>query len=403
MSSLTHLRGRIAAIGGVIVLLLVAGVWITLTHASAQSSGHANSASGKPGAHSSSQAAAVPLQLVSSTPASDSAGVSGATDVKIQFSAPLAATSPLPRIKPHVAGSWQGAGTTTLEFVPSVGFDQLTRVKVIIPGGQDGVRSAHGALLAATVKLQFKTGQYQTARLAELLAQLGYLPLTWTASAGQTVPAASDSAGQLAAAYSPPQGSYTWQSGYPSELQSFWQNGDSDSLMLKGAVMAFEANQGLAVDGIAGPEVWSALLEAVAKGQDNPNGYTYALASEGNPETLTVWHDGSIIMTSLANTGIAAAPTTLGTAPVYLKYYYQVMKGTNPDGSKYSDPVYYVSYFRAGEAVHYFDRASYGFPQSLGCVELPWSSAKFIWKYLTYGTLVTVAPGSQTPSTSPSA
>jgi hypothetical protein len=402
LSSLTHLRGRIAAIGGVIALLLVAGVWITLTHASAQSSGagHTDSAGSKPGAHS-SQAAAVPLQLVSETPASNSAGVSGVTDIKIQFSTPLAASSPLPRIKPHVAGNWQGAGTSTLEFVPSVGFDQLTRVKVTIPGGADGVRSAHGALLAKSVKLEFKTGQYQSARLAELLAQLGYLPLTWTASSGASVPAASDSAGQLAAAYSPPQGSFTWQSGYPSELQSFWQNGDSDSLMLKGAVMAFEANQGLAVDGIAGPEVWSALLQAVAKGQDNPNGYTYALASEGNPETLTVWHDGSIIMTSLANTGIAAAPTTLGTAPVYLKYYYQVMKGTNPDGSKYADPVYYVSYFRAGEAVHYFPRGSYGFPQSLGCVELPWSSAKFIWKYLTYGTLVTVAPGSQTPSTSP--
>jgi hypothetical protein len=404
LSSLTHLRGRIAAIGGVIALLLVAGVWITLTHASAQSSGagHTDSAGSKPAAHS-SQAAAVPLQLVSETPASNSAGVSGVTDIKIQFSTPVAASSPLPRIKPHVAGSWQGAGTSTLEFVPSVGFDQLTRVKVTIPGGADGVRSAHGALLAKSVKLEFKTGQYQSARLAELLAQLGYLPLTWTASSGASVPAASDSAGQLAAAYSPPQGSFTWQSGYPSELQSFWQNGDSDILMLKGAVMAFEANQGLAVDGIAGPEVWSALLQAVAKGQDNPNGYTYALASEGNPETLTVWHDGRIIMTSLANTGIAAAPTTLGTAPVYLKYYYQVMKGTNPDGSKYADPVYYVSYFRSGEAVHYFDRGSYGFPQSLGCVELPWSSAKFIWKYLTYGTLVTVAPGSQTPSTSPTA
>ena len=68
------------------------------------------------------------------------------------------------------------------------------------------------------------------------------------------------------------------------------------------------------------------------------------------------------------------------------------MKGKNPDGSKYADPVYYVSYFRSGEAVHYFPRGSYGYPQSLGCVELPWSSAKFIWKYLTYGT-----PGHRRP------
>jgi len=408
LSSLTHVRGRVGAIGGVIVLLLVAGVWFTLTHASAQSSvsNHrttASSGNSKPSAHSSSKSPSQPLQLVSETPASKATGVSGTTDIKIRFSAPLAADSPLPKLKPHVPGQWQGAGTSTLEFVPSRGFAQLTRVKVTIPGGAAGVRSTQGALLAKSLKVHFTTGSYQAARLAELLAQLGYLPLTWTASPGQTVPAASDEAGQLAAAYSPPQGSFSWQPGYPSKLKTFWQNGDASSLMLKGAVMAFEADHGLAVDGIPGPEVWSTLLKAVSAGQDNTHGYTYALASEGNPETLTVWHDGKVIMKSLANTGIAAAPTTLGTAPVYLKYYYQVMKGTNPDGSKYADPVYYVSYFRSGEAVHYFNRGSYGFPQSLGCVELPWSSAKFIWKYLTYGTLVTVARGSQTPSTSPAA
>jgi hypothetical protein len=325
------------------------------------------------------------------------------TDIKIQFSAPLAANSPLPKIKPRVAGSWQGAGTSTLEFVPSRGFGQLTHVKVTIPGGSAGVRSAQGALLAKSVKLEFRTGRFQTARLAELLAQLGYLPLTWTASSGATVPAASDKSGQLAAAYTPPQGSFSWQPGWPKALKSFWQSGDSSSLMLKGAVMAFEADHGIAIDGVAGPEVWGTLLKAVAAGQDNTHGYTYAVAREGNPEKLTVWHDGRVIMTSLANTGIAAAPTTLGTAPVYLRYYYQVMKGKNPDGSKYADPVYYVSYFRSGEAVHYFSRGSYGSPQSLGCVELPWNRAKFIWKYMNYGTLVTVARGSQTPSTSPTA
>ena len=402
--SLTHLRGRITAIGGVIVLILVAGVWVALTHASAQSSRDTTS-SGSTGSKgsgaTSSPVPSGPLHLLAATPASDATGVSGATDIKIQFSAPVSESSPLPRIKPDVAGSWQGAGTTALEFVPTSGFKQQTRVHVTIPGGPLGVRSAHGALLAKTVKLKFTTGTYRTARLAELLAQLGYLPLTWTASPGATVPAATDRAGQIAAAYDPPQGTYSWDSGYPNELHKFWQNGSADSLMLKGAVMGFEANEGLAIDGVPGPEVWSDLLKAVAANQVNTHGYTYALAREGNPETLTVWHDGKVIMKSLANTGIAAAPTTLGTAPVYLRYYYQIMKGKNPDGSKYADPVYYVSYFRSGEAVHYFSRGSYGFPQSLGCVELPWSNAKFIWKYMNYGTLVTVARGSQTPSTSP--
>jgi lipoprotein-anchoring transpeptidase ErfK/SrfK len=409
LSFLTHLRVRIAAIGGVIVLLLVAGVWVAMTHASASPRNTASSGSNggrtasKAKGKGSSQVPSGPLQLLSETPATNATGVSGVADVKIQFSAALAASSPLPRIKPDVAGSWQGAGTSTLTFVPNRGFNQQTRVRVTIPGGTEGVRSAHGALLAKTIKLNFRTGSYQTARLEELLAQLGYLPFTWSASSGATVPAATDEAGQLAAAYNPPQGAFSWDSGYPSELHRFWQGGSADSLILKGGVMAFEADQGLAIDGVPGPEVWSALFTAVAKNQVNTHGYTYALAREGNPETLTVWHNGRVIMKSLANTGIAAAPTTLGTANVYLRYYYQIMKGTNPDGSKYADPVYYVSYFRSGEAVHYFSRGSYGFPQSLGCVELPWSNAKFIWKYMNYGTLVTVARGSQTPSTSPTA
>ena len=44
--------------------------------------------------------------------------------------------------------------------------------------------------------------------------------------------------------------------------------------------MAFESDHGLTMDGVAGPAVWRAVLNAVAAGDDNPHGYTYALASE---------------------------------------------------------------------------------------------------------------------------
>ena len=338
---------------------------------------------------------------MSETPADGSTGVSGAADIKLQFSAPVAANSPLPTIKPNVPGTWQGAGTSTLKFVPTGAFAQLTKVTVRLPGGASGIRSASGSLLSSDVRFKFSTSAYQTTRLEQLLAQLDYLPLNWSAAPGATTPAATDRSAQIAAAYDPPQGTFTWQAGWPSKLKTFWDNGAPGSLILKGAVMLFEYDHGLTMDGIPGPQVWSTLLKAVARNQANTQGYTYALAREANPETLTVWHDGKVILHTLANTGIQAAPTTLGTAPVYLRYYYQVMKGTNPDGSKYADPVYYVSYFRAGEAVHYFPRGSYGFPQSLGCVELPWTEAKFVWLYMNYGTLVTVAPGSQTPPGSP--
>jgi peptidoglycan hydrolase-like protein with peptidoglycan-binding domain len=304
-------------------------------------------------------------------------------------------------VHPDSAGRWQGAGSRTLEFAPTVGFRQNEEVTVTIPGGALGVRSTGGGLLAATMRVRFRIGTYQTARLDQLLAQLGYLPLTWTAAPGATVPAGSDAAGQLAAAYAPPRGKFTWKSGYPSELRHFWRGGATSGLILKGAVMAFESEHGLAIDGIPGPEVWNALLKAVAANDVNKNGYTYAIAREASPETLTIWHNGRQVFHALANTGIPQAPTTLGTAPVYLRYYFQIMKGKNPDGSKYADPVYYVSYFRNGEAVHYYPRGSYGFPQSLGCVELPRSEAKIAWPYLTYGSLVTVLPGADTPRSSP--
>ena len=67
------------------------------------------------------------------------------------------------------------------------------------------------------------------------------------------------------------------------------------------------------------------------------------------------------------------------------------MKGVNPDGSHYSDPgVPWVSYFHGGDALHGFVRGSYGWPQSLGCVEMPPSNAATVYPYTPIGTLVTV-------------
>lgn len=400
MSGLAHLRGRVAALSGAIVFLLAAGVWIALTHASAQQAGNNGHSASKSPAASPTVAA---LTVVSVTPATHSKDVDGANPITIHFSAALAADSPLPKLKPRVAGRWRGRGTSTLKFVPANGFAELKHVSVKVTGGARGVKSAAGGLLAHSVRDGFETGSYQPARLTELLSQLGYLPLQWAPASGAAGPAVGDAAGQLRAAFTAPKGQYSWKPGYPSELRAFWDGGSPSGKIVTGAVMAFESDHDLTMDGIAGPQVWTALLKAVGADQANTHGYTYALAREANPETLTIWHNGRVVEHTLANTGISAAPTTLGTAPVYLRYRFQVMKGTNPDGTKYADPVQFVSYFRAGEAVHYFPRGSYGFPQSLGCVELPIGPARQAWPYLTYGSLVTVARGSQTPSTSPNA
>ena len=169
-----------------------------------------------------------------------------------------------------------------------------------------------------------------------------------------------------------------------------WQP-DQPNVLLRGAVMAFESQHGLATDATLSRRFWSDLFRAAAHDQRNANGYTYAIASKSSPEALTIWHDGRQVFRSLANTGIPVAPTVDGTFPVYQRYRFQIMRGTNPDGSSYADPVSFVSYFNGGDAVHYFPRGGYGFPQSLGCVELPYTAAEQAYPYLTYGSLVTVA------------
>jgi hypothetical protein len=104
-----------------------------------------------------------------------------------------------------------------------------------------------------------------------------------------------------------------------------------------------------------------------------------------------VWHNGVVIESTPANTGGAGTPTALGSFTVYLRLRNQVMTGTDPDGATYADPVQFVAYFNGGDALHYMPRTSYGDPQSLGCVELPYTAASVIWPYMTLGSIVTVA------------
>ncbi|MGH3421526.1 MAG: L,D-transpeptidase family protein, partial [Streptosporangiaceae bacterium] len=338
-------------------------------------------------------APAVPINVLSVTPATGAKGVNGAAPIKVQFSAPLAANTPMPQLSPHITGNWQVEGDTAV-YTPAVGFDENTKVTLKIPGGASGMVSVGGAsvgsggLLASGTTLTWTTGSYSTLRLQQLLAQLGYLPMTWTAKSGSVISPANAKA-ELSAAYNAPAGTFTWHSGYPWNLTSQWKAG-SGNILDVGAIRAFESVSGMTMDGNASKTVWSHLLTAVAKNKQNPNGYTYALASQVIPETLKIWHNGRVVLKTPVNTGIAASPTVDGTFPVYLKYYFSYMKGTNPDGSQYDDPVYYASYFNGGDAVHQFSRGSYGWNQSLGCVELPWDAAERAYPYLTYGSLVTV-------------
>jgi hypothetical protein len=119
------------------------------------------------------------MHLMAMYPASANIGVNGAAPITVSFSDPVAANSPRPRLQPSVPGRWSSEGYSMV-FTPSVPFGPYTGVTVTIPGGSAGVRSASGARLTASVTGHFRTGGYSQLALAELLAEQGYLPMTFT-------------------------------------------------------------------------------------------------------------------------------------------------------------------------------------------------------------------------------
>jgi peptidoglycan hydrolase-like protein with peptidoglycan-binding domain len=300
--------------------------------------------------------------------------VSPLAPLTLTFARPVASVlgSRLPRFEPAMPGHWQQVDSNTLTFRPAgLGFGLGGIVRVRVPGGS----------------LAWKVAGGSTLRLQEILARLGYLPVRWRMPAGSP----STPASEVAAAFSAPHGTFSWRfPGTPASLQTLWKPG-SWNVVTQGAVMRFENVHGMATDGVAGPQVWRALLHDDLAGRRSDAGYNYVFVRESIPQSLSLWHNGRVIVTSPGNTGIAQAPTAQGTWPVFQHIPVGTMSGTNPDGTHYHDPgIRWISYFHGGDALHAFPRASFGTPQSLGCVELPDAAAAEVWPYTPIGTLVTI-------------
>jgi hypothetical protein len=389
-------RVKVAAAGALTGAVVAAATAVAISHGTA---GHRETTLASAANVARERAEPATLRVLSISPGNSADPVTADDPVRVVFSAAPAPASPLPTFSPAVAGRWHAAGGGALVFTPAVPLPPATELTLRIPAGSAGVRSAAGAVLAAPATAVFQAGGWSTLRLEQLLAQLGYLPLTWTPDSDSGLPAAPGS-GPVTVSYSQRRGAagavvintgggFSWRGSYPPALTSLWQPG-RPGVVLTGALMAFQAEHGLPMTATITRRLWRALLRAVARGERNPRGYSYALADQARPETLTVWHDGQVVVRGLASTGTAVTPTVLGTFPVYLRNRFQVMRGLMPDGSSYADPVQFVSYFHGDYGVHSMNRPSFGWPQSLGCVELPLSVARQVWPYLTYGSLVTV-------------
>jgi peptidoglycan hydrolase-like protein with peptidoglycan-binding domain len=316
--------------------------------------------------------------------------ISPGTPIMLTFSKPVdqALGKSRPPVLPITQGVWHQLNSHTIVFRPEgYGYGLGAHVTVALPAGV--------SLAAGTASKSGTVGAWQvpggsTLRLQQLLSMLGYLPFHFNYAGGKGV--ALTPAAQEAAAASPPSGTFDWAyPNVPSALRGMWQPGTSGE-MTKGAIMAFENDHGLGVDGTAGPVVWKSLIGAVLDGKKSSFGYTFVdVHKQASPQSLSLWHNGKTVVTAAVNTGIPAAPTQSGTFAVYEHLRVTTMSGTNPDGSHYNDPgIQFVSYFNGGDALHAFTRAQYGFPQSLGCVEMGLASAGQVWPYTPIGTLVHV-------------
>ncbi len=300
-------------------------------------------------------------------------------------------------LAPNEAGTWKQLNSKEFAFTPSQpdGYGPGALVELTIPRGAAGPRAQDGSWLGAPAFIRWTTPPGSVMRLQQLLAQEGYLPVKWSPSRPVANPTLSY---ENSSVYNPPGGQFQWlYPNLPSALQAQWIPGQM-SPVTQGAIMQFEAVNGLPVDGIAGPAVWKTLIQDQLEGKTSPYPYTYISVTETLPETLELWVGNKLFLTTKTNTGISATPTYLGTFPIYERLPFQIMRGKNPNGVPYADPVYHVNYFQGGDAVHGFVRASYGFPQSLGCVEVPPPVAQTIYHQVHYGTLVTVNPVGVAPA-----
>jgi lipoprotein-anchoring transpeptidase ErfK/SrfK len=374
-------RGRRWLLIGGACLLVIAAAAVAYGIGKSTSSGSKNAHGGA--TTTTAKAVATPLSILSTSPASDSQTAASNADISITFSSAVSLGSATPTISPAVAGRWVQASPTTIRYDLAAPLIPSTSEVVTIPGGASGVRGRDGGTLHSGSSFGFTEAEGDVTRLQELLAQLNFLPVSFTPT-GAT-PAPQDMA-------MPAPGTFAWRwTTVPADLTSQWTQG-VETVVTKGAVEMFENQNGLTVDGLAGPKVWSTLLADEASNKVDSAPYVYVLVSKTLPENLTLYDNGVAQYTGIpVNTGAPGADTLDGTYPVFEHVTASEMKGTNPDGTSYDDPaVPWASYFNGGDALHGFVRAKYGFPQSNGCVEMTVADAGMLWPLTPIGTLVTV-------------
>jgi lipoprotein-anchoring transpeptidase ErfK/SrfK len=375
--SVIRLTERLALVAVLVAVLIAMGVGVGL----GKLESHLTSASDSRGMLPATRLTALPHKTIAD----------GTLTVRVRLSGRPAAFSPRPTFEPAVTGTWTTRGDSEI-FTPASTLDPCASYTLSISAASTAV--SHSPLGTGR-KLSVKVACPSVKGLQQLLARLDYLPYSSHSStrARALEAAASETraheARRVAAinAFDPsPETPHARIADAPA-----LEYGELDETT-KGALMVFQADREIEPTGTPDKATWIALLKAAEHDQRNPSPYTFVTVSESIPETLEVHRDGHVVLSTPVNTGVAGAETAQGIFPIFSRFTSTTMTGTNPDGSKYSDPgVPWVNYFNGGDAVHGFPRGSYGTPQSNGCVELPIGTAQTVYGMLKVGDIVEVS------------
>ncbi len=303
----------------------------------------------------------------------------GTAPLRVRFSGAPAAFSPTPALSPAVPGTWSRRGDAEY-FTPTVGLEPCSTYTLTI--WASSTTTGHSPL-GVRREVPLNVACPSVLGLQQTLERLDYLPYEPVRSAPHS------SRAQLAAqdAFDPPRGTPRPRFGDVPALAS-----NEIDETTKGALMVFQSEHEIEPTGEPNSATWKALFSADVHDRRNPDPYTWVTVTESLPETLEVHVDGHTVFSTPANTGVPGAETAQGIFPIFSRFESTTMTGTDVDGTKYTVPdVPWVNYFNGGDAVHGYPRASYGFPQSNGCVELPIEAAAHVYPLLKIGDIVEVS------------
>jgi peptidoglycan hydrolase-like protein with peptidoglycan-binding domain len=366
--------GRVALAG--VLIVCVAGLAVALGRGHSVGSFLASHSEG-------ASASAGPLTPTALVVSPGHVVADGTKPLTVTLSAPPAGKSPVPTLRPAVAGTWSAIGDSEV-FTPASTLMPCTTYTLTIwanttAAGHSRIGRRHTSHLHVACP--------SISALQQALARLHYMGATFhplydvhTASGPEPRREAAEHAFHpFHGVLSPdPRDAPPIETGHLDETT-------------RGALTVFQSDHNIEPTGEPEYATWRSLLAAETDYRLNPRPYTWVTVSESIPETLEVHVGHHVALSTPANTGVPGAETPQGVFPIFSRFVSTTMSGTDVDGTKYVVPeVPWVNYFNGGDAVHGYPRASYGSPQSNGCVELPIETAHTVFGMLALGDIVEV-------------